>query len=328
MTASIQSPFPILEAVHRVEDLERHLVEDPDSEELIDQTIEFVNLGLDGLSSEERSFLERDIVEITQDFEKVDEEEPSVETSPVIAESSHAHKKKHHKHHSKGFFKRVARGVAHAVRDTGRAIRHVGGSDKRDLSGRMEKLDLSKQGSSKSHRSGHKVSRFFKKHKKALIIGAVIAALIATGAILVATGVIGTGSAGAVAGGLGLGAGASAKSSQKGRSDEIHPAEVTRAVEQAIPDLATDRRIEDNTFSDNMVEHLGNRNWGSAMREWCDKTKSDAGPIEDNTFSDNMVEHIGNGSVGSAWREWCDKTKSDIDPITGKSRGNNGSGDK
>ena len=33
---------------------------------------------------------------------------------------------------------------------------------------------------------------------------------------------------------------------------------------------------------------------------------------------DDIAEHVGNGEFGSAWREWCDKTKSDVDPATGK----------
>lgn len=179
----------------QIEELEKHLDENPDNEELIEQVFTLLDLGLEGLPSEEAGLLERDIEEITQEIaaEEELEEEPLLE-APAIPET----KKKKKKHHSKGFFKKVARKVAHAVRDSGRFVRKIGSSDKKCLhSHRVEHLDGSHHKSSHSHHIGRKVAKFFKKHKKALIIGAVVATVVVTAAILIpsltATSVTGTG---------------------------------------------------------------------------------------------------------------------------------------
>ena len=41
---------------------------------------------------------------------------------------------------------------------------------------------------------------------------------------------------------------------------------------------------------------------------------------------DDIFEHLGNAEFGSAWRDWCDMTRSDRDPVSGSDR-NDGNGE-
>lgn len=165
----------------QIEKLNQALTQNPEQEDLVSEMLNLADLGGHGLAEEEFSILDQDIEDLTYE---INNEEIPLEETKQLEIHSNVPKKHRKKKHSRGFFKRTARSVAHAVRDTGRLIRSIGDFD--STSRKIEKIQLSSK-SLKQKTTSEKVVRFVKKHKKALIIGSLIAAALITGAYFIAT---------------------------------------------------------------------------------------------------------------------------------------------
>lgn len=223
------SPFTVSsasveEGLRQAQQLEKCIDEDLQDYELVelaDQAVALANLSASNLSPEQLADLERVVEDITEEVNEEEEPASLVEAKQESLPANQIEKKK--KKHSKGFFKKVARKVAHTVRDTGRLARKagkhfIGHHSSHGSSGCLDKKVhvLPSQKSNNASSLAHKVGKFFKKHKKAIIIGAIIAAAVATGIILVASGATAASSA-AGAGAAGAGGLLSSDSRSKAR---------------------------------------------------------------------------------------------------------------
>lgn len=174
------------DGVTLMEHLEHSLSQTPESEELITQMLDLADLGASVLADEEMNLVDRDIEDLTQEVGLEDSNEIEQISDNLLNQDLQgvtSSKKNRKKRHSRGFFKRTARQVAHAVRDTGRFFRGKT-NHFQPMNEKVESIQTSKK-SSTHKTTSEKVSKFIKKNKKALIIGSIIAVAIIAGAIVV-----------------------------------------------------------------------------------------------------------------------------------------------